>query len=154
MAKKKKKKISSKKKVQRYKSLFTGRPLTIQQFLVEVIYSNNGIKDVTKYIGGNAYRRKEYTKVIAIISRLLKKVLAEDLFEVIREKRVKKAEDLPWRIEKIEYVSKLKELPKDYTEPEEIVFKAGEDKRDYTHSPKKDEQSLFEKISGTGGLDE
>lgn len=119
----------TKKKVVKYKSIYTGRPLTIQQFLVESIYANNRIKDITKYIGGNAYRRKEYAKNISIISRLLKKVMAEILFEIISTKRVKKAEDLPWRVEKLNYLEELEDIPKDYSEKVDFIFDPGVDLR-------------------------
>ena len=132
MAKKKKitKKKTKKKLVTKYKSLYTNRPVTIQQFLVEILYSNRGIKDVTKYIGGNAYRRGEYVKCQSIISRLLKKTSSESLALILIKHKVKKPEDIPWRIEKLEYIKGLEALPKNYNEIKETTFDPGIDLRD------------------------
>ncbi len=155
MDKKKKvtKKKSTKKEVVKYKSIYTGKSLTIQQFLVEILYSNRGIKDVTKYIGGNAYRRKEYIKNISVVSRLLKKTSPEELILIIIKQKVKKPEDLPWRIEKFNYIKELEELPKDYSKPKEVIFNSGIDLR---NKGKKDikKLSIFEQINDLGENDE
>lgn len=155
MAKKRKvinKKVIKKKAI-KYSSLYTNRPVTIQQFLVEILYSNRGIKDVTKYLGGNAYRRKEYIKYQSIVSRLLKKVSAEELILIITKNRVKKPEDLPWRIEKLEYIKELEEKPKDYSGKQEIIFNPGADLRKNTKKAMKN-KSIFEQISELGEEDE
>ncbi len=155
MDKKKKvtKKKSTKKQVTKYKSLYTGRPLSIQQLLVEILYANRKIKDVTKYIGGNAYRRKEYIKSISIISRLLKKTSPEELIFIIIKQKVKKPEDLPWRIEKSNYIKELEELPKDNSEPKEIIFDLGPDLRNKGQKKVK-KLSVFEQINDLGEEDE
>jgi len=105
----------AKRKVARYKSLYTGNALTIQQFLVEALYANNKIYDITKYIKGKKYLLNEYKKNITIISRAIKKVNPKDLYDIIINNKVKKGEDLPWRIDALDHMNHLKSLPKDYS---------------------------------------
>ena len=119
-----------KKKVTRYKSLHTGKSLTIQQFLVESLYANNKIYDVGKYLAGKKYRLNEYKKHISIISRLIKVVDPESLYEIIVRYRVKKSEDLPWRIDALKHIKDLENLPKDYSGPKGVSFDEGMDLRD------------------------
>jgi len=147
------KKAANKKVVQKYKSVYSGKPITIQQFLVELLYKNRGINDITKYLGGNAWRQKEYRKTITIISRLIKKTEAQDLATIIIKSKVKKPEDLPWRIEKLEYIKQLEQKPKDYTEPERETFDPGTDLRNKGQKTIK-KLSKFEQISELGDSNE
>lgn len=147
MAKKKKKsKSSAVKRGDRYKSKYTGRSLTIQQFIVEEIYANNKIYDITKHIGGRKYLQNQYIKNISIISKLIKKVSPEDVYDTIIKYRIKDVLDLPWRIDRIEYLNDLKASPKDMMEDTPETFDPGEDLRDFDHEKKKN-KSIFQQIS-------
>jgi len=148
-AKKTKKKTAKKKKTghkrgDRYKSLFNDSLLTINQFLVEIIYANNRIYNITAYIGGRKYRKNEYIKNVSIISGLLKRINPNDLYEIIVKNKVKIAEDLSWRVDKIDHLNKLRSLPKDYSDPKTPIFNQGEDLRKIRKRKKK--KTLFEQI--------
>lgn len=119
-----------KKEVQKYKSLYTGRPVTLQQFLVESIYANNGIFDVSRYMAGKKYLLNEYKKNISIVSKSLKRVSSSELFEIIAKNKVKDGEDLVWRVDQREHLNSLKNLPKDNAPKKASKFVCEKDFRD------------------------
>jgi len=134
---------NKKSNVIKYKSLYTGKSVTVQQFLVESLYANNKVYDISKYMAGSKYRLNQYKKTITIISRLVKKIDADTLLEIILRDRVKNAEELPWRVEKIEYLRSLENLPKDYSDVYYPKFNPGKDLRDSGRIINKKKKGFF-----------
>lgn len=132
-------------KPHKYTSIYTGKEITLQQFIVEAIYANNGVKDVAKYLGGNAIRSNDYRRIISVIGMFLKKIDAKDLYYIVVHNRIKKVEDLFWRVKQLEHIEELKKLPKDKSDKKLDQFNAGPDLREDVKKNKY--SSLFERLN-------